>query len=285
MGGSQRLRVSDTARLLRIQCELSELPPFTSEWKEHVLKGLVSLVPAQLAFFAEMADFRENAVPKTLGVAAIGWLDEEARLDFHRWITRRDMTKTHPVLDAITRIRKRAYTHRRIELVDDRDWYRSEIVNTMFRVSRVDDNISAVYRIDQHGTMVGYGIYRAASDPPFTKRDRVIAHLLLTGIAPRYIREQARLQEVNSLSPRLRQVLNGLISGEGEKQIAFKLGLSRHTVHEYIGELYRRFDISSRAELMLKVLQPYRPNASGEQPAETGATPRRGMPNGADNPR
>jgi DNA-binding NarL/FixJ family response regulator len=40
------------------------------------------------------------------------------------------------------------------------------------------------------------------------------------------------------------------LRGESEKQIAQKLGLSRHTVHEYVGNIYRHFGVCSRAELM-----------------------------------
>ena len=54
------------------------------------------------------------------------------------------------------------------------------------------------------------------------------------------------------LSPRLRQTLQCLLSGDSEKQIAAKLEVSRHTVHVYVKGLYRRFGASSRAELLSK---------------------------------
>ena len=37
-----------------------------------------------------------------------------------------------------------------------------------------------------------------------------------------------------------------------EKQIARKMDLSCHTVHDYVKALHKRFDVSSRAELMAK---------------------------------
>jgi DNA-binding CsgD family transcriptional regulator len=51
------------------------------------------------------------------------------------------------------------------------------------------------------------------------------------------------------LPRRLQQVLERLIAGDSTKQIAAHLGLSVHTVNEYIETLYRRFGARSRGEL------------------------------------
>ena len=57
------------------------------------------------------------------------------------------------------------------------------------------------------------------------------------------------------LPPRLRRTLERLLAGESDKEIAQKLGISRHTVHEYAGDLYRRFGVSGRGELMAMLLR------------------------------
>lgn len=54
------------------------------------------------------------------------------------------------------------------------------------------------------------------------------------------------------LGPRLRQTLDRLLAGDAEKQIAHRLGLSRHTIHDYVKMIYRRFGVSSRAELLAR---------------------------------
>ena len=43
------------------------------------------------------------------------------------------------------------------------------------------------------------------------------------------------------------------LHGDSEKQIAAKLEVSRHTVHDYAKRLYRYFDAASRGELLAKV--------------------------------
>ena len=57
------------------------------------------------------------------------------------------------------------------------------------------------------------------------------------------------------LSPRMRQTLERLLAGDSEKQIAARLGLSRHTVHVYVKSLYQRFDVNSRGELFAKFVR------------------------------
>jgi DNA-binding CsgD family transcriptional regulator len=57
------------------------------------------------------------------------------------------------------------------------------------------------------------------------------------------------------LSPRMRQTLERLLAGDSEKEIAARLGLSRHTVHVYVKTLYRRFDVCSRGELLARFVR------------------------------
>ena len=54
------------------------------------------------------------------------------------------------------------------------------------------------------------------------------------------------------LTPRLRQTLSCLLGGDSEKQIALKLHLSPHTIHSYVKDLHRRFNVASRGELLAK---------------------------------
>jgi len=60
---------------------------------------------------------------------------------------------------------------------------------------------------------------------------------------------------VDELSPRQEQTLRHLLNGDSEKQVARKLQLSQHTVHVYVKALYRRFGVSTRAELLAKQLK------------------------------
>ncbi len=53
-----------------------------------------------------------------------------------------------------------------------------------------------------------------------------------------------------TLPRRLEQVLLGFISGASEKEIARKLDVSVHTIHDYAKELHKRLGVTSRGELL-----------------------------------
>jgi DNA-binding NarL/FixJ family response regulator len=63
------------------------------------------------------------------------------------------------------------------------------------------------------------------------------------------------LLKVEQLSRRMEQTLRSLLGGASEKQVAAKLGLSQHTVHVYVKALYKRYGVSTRAELLAKWVQ------------------------------
>src|SRR5262249_37634017 len=52
-----------------------------------------------------------------------------------------------------------------------------------------------------------------------------------------------------ALPPRPRQVLRCLLEGDGDKQIARRLGISAFTVNQYAKVLFRHFGVQGRAEL------------------------------------
>ena len=80
------------------------------------------------------------------------------------------------------------------------------------------------------------------------------------------------------LSPRLAQVLDYLLAGDSEKQVARRMKLSHHTVHGHVKILYRRYGVSSRAELLARHLRrdppavPGRDRPASDRPASDQPT-------------
>jgi DNA-binding CsgD family transcriptional regulator len=57
------------------------------------------------------------------------------------------------------------------------------------------------------------------------------------------------------LSPAQRRVFEGLLSGLAEKEIASKLSLSRHTIHNHVRKIYLIAGVNSRPELLAKFVR------------------------------
>ena len=56
----------------------------------------------------------------------------------------------------------------------------------------------------------------------------------------------------SALTSREREVLQGVAAGLSEKKLAGKLSVSPHTVHTHIKKIYRKLQVGSRAEAVLK---------------------------------
>jgi pSer/pThr/pTyr-binding forkhead associated (FHA) protein len=59
---------------------------------------------------------------------------------------------------------------------------------------------------------------------------------------------------VNSLTKAQHRVLDVVLTGKSEKQIAQRLSLSLHTIHAHIKRIYIAFDVHSRAELLARCM-------------------------------
>ena len=56
--------------------------------------------------------------------------------------------------------------------------------------------------------------------------------------------------DADALTDRERDVLNCLVDGLGEKQVAARLGVAPGTVHTHVKSIYRKLQVSSRGELL-----------------------------------
>jgi DNA-binding CsgD family transcriptional regulator len=144
-----------------------------------------------------------------------------------RWVT--DGT-TGPVL------------HTRDDLVS-REWQRSEYVNEHLRPVRLQRFIATARVLGPH-QCEGIAFWRQAGDGPFTDEDCDVLRLIQLESPPLF-----RPRSI-SLAPREQQTLALLVTGASDKEIAAQLGLSTHTVREYVGAIFRAFGVQSRGQLV-----------------------------------
>ena len=58
------------------------------------------------------------------------------------------------------------------------------------------------------------------------------------------------LRPLPTLTPAQRRVFDGFVEGLSEKEIAYRLSISQHTVHSHAKAIYRLLAVSSRGELL-----------------------------------
>lgn len=125
-------------------------------------------------------------------------------------------------------------------------WKEANIGPTIMSLRPLDDAASSAVVL-----------YRHYDRPEFTQRESRIAHIVLAEIP--WLHEQGwpddRGVQVPKLSRRQRLTLNLLTLGHSQKQIAAEMGISMHTVRDYIKDVYRCFNVHSQAELMSRFFQ------------------------------
>lgn len=57
------------------------------------------------------------------------------------------------------------------------------------------------------------------------------------------------------LSARERQIAVGVLEDQKESTIARRLGISTHTVHTHLERMYRKLDVSSRVQLVVRLAE------------------------------
>jgi DNA-binding CsgD family transcriptional regulator len=246
--------------ILRLAGEVGELPPDVHVRRSHVLDRLLALVGGIHAQCSEieLADSHRYglAIPdRTTQVGVIP--GRELKMMVH-YLSTNDPAPD-PCVPYLRRARGKAVTLRR-EDVMDRSWYRSAHYNEFRRTIHAGESLYNRFRAPD-GSVFRMGILRELDDRPFTQRDVRLLRLFHENLAGVYCAASPAARapgapqgapRIEDLPPRLQPVLRLMLQGDAEKQIARKLDLSPHTIHEYAKVLYRTLGVSSRGELLAR---------------------------------
>ena len=141
----------------------------------------------------------------------------------------------------------------REEFIGDRDWYASYDYLKVQQPLGADARMWG-FRAAPGASGRGGVVLREAGRSDFSARDRSLVREAHAAIAPQVGRGLAGAVEPSprGLTPRVRRVLACLLEGDGDKQVAGRLGIGVHTVNQHTKVIYRHFVVRSRPELLAR---------------------------------
>ena len=131
-------------------------------------------------------------------------------------------------------------------------WLQHPIKRQFLDTRNVGERMLGVYNL--HPQAESYLLVdRCPTSPPFNEQDCANLQALLQ-LFPRLhywlLLERGLIPPLKPLAPRYQEILQRLLHNENEQEIAEQLQLSKSTVHTYIIDLYKKFNVNSRSELM-----------------------------------
>src|SRR5215813_5183901 len=221
-----------------------------SEQSLHLVRGIERIVGAAMSSIGVYGNFGPNRKGRieentttTDGTAARVWAALHQR-----------GTSLSPSLRALANQSEaqRPVAVRRRELLQDQEWYGSEYFVDYYGPCGFDDYVKTMRPLG-NGRVATMSLNRAAGDRPFTEEDRN----LLAVFQEEWLRLRTA-QEKESDGPRIsrrqREVLDALLRGASEKEVAWELGISQQTVHTHVKSIYLAYGTRSRAELLVRCL-------------------------------
>jgi DNA-binding CsgD family transcriptional regulator len=256
MSKSAHLRVADVRAIYELVNECRELGDDPTAWRRHFASRLGAWTGSAVVSVFEL----ENGGRGWRGIADWGW--EESGLDraaFDRMVRTAGTRglEINPVaglyLAAAAADDGVALT--RADLLGDAAFYRSEFFQEYHRPIGADALMNCIRSIpgDSAGAS-GLFLTRPLRVADFGRRHRSLvreAHAQVTRLIGGPL---ARFGEptASDLPPRVQQVLRCVLEGDGDKQVARRLGISSHTVNQYVKAIFSHFGVRSRPELLAR---------------------------------
>lgn len=259
----------DMRAMLQLTGELADLHDSAVELRcAHLLAGINRMVAPCASVIALLSRQAHGSGQAWEAVRAIaqGW-SEDQRDAVRTYFTDRLYCESPFECPAFLQASTADRVYRRIEIVDDEQWYAHPHVNGFRRISNVDDAMVCVSRQSRKQTLV-IGLNRPWGACGFDPHDRNLVEVLneslgwfYRGVAqelgvasqsPSVWLTGERDPRPNGLSPRQRETLDHLLRGLPDKQIAAEMDLSVSTVRQYVRGIFRELSVKSRSELLAR---------------------------------
>lgn len=242
------MQTTDVQAMLRIVGGAAELWYEPSLQRQFTLDSLCRLLHAKVGISFTMGDALLGGMTPCSQFAQVG-LDEMGVMLFEEYL--RSGKPRDPVIDVLSAAEGRVITFTREQAVAEADWQASDFFRRIHKPLGLGPALYVKIVAPSIGRVTVVMLIREKGDAAFTARDTYLADLCLSEMAWPFTAEMSYVDpKVEQLQPRLKKVMVHLLEGDSEKQVAYKLKLSPHTVHEYVKNLYSELGVSSRGELL-----------------------------------
>jgi DNA-binding CsgD family transcriptional regulator len=216
--------------------------------KRILLEGIAELIDSDIWMWSTAVISQEvTGDAMTTCMIDGGWKDEAEQVGVYQALTNPLVFPAQvPMVEAVRNNRYATFMRHDL-LPDDPE---NEAVMTWGKTG-FDSLLIAIYPLGGKEIYSSVGFHRRKGKPSFSQRDRAIVHLILGQVdwLHRHGTGTPEKGKVVQLPPRERQVLVLLLTGDAPREIAEKLGISEHTVGDYMKNLYKHFEVNSRGEL------------------------------------
>src|SRR4051812_13519346 len=243
---SAALTAPDVRAVYELAAECRDLGDDPAAWWRHFGERLAGLAGADFAGCGQVARLWSGRA-ETRGIGEWGW---DNGFDQEPWGRSVETFDANPGHSKPYRLYFRRLADddgvclARTDLLPDRDWARAWLFREVSEPMGTDHYLWCYRALPraagEHGVVV---LCRAAGRPDFTARDKAVVRAAHELVAPLVGGPLAGFGDPSpgDLPPRARQVLRCLLEGEGDKQAAARLGVTRHTVNQYAKVIFRHF--------------------------------------------
>lgn len=259
MSKSSRPSLDEVRAVFRLLGDLRDLRGAPAPvWQRVMVEHLIPLIGARQGSCVRLARFGPDAVPVFRSATHAGWIHVSAAA-YWEGMLRSGRTAADPLLIAATRLQGEAGAVLRPELMSDEAYYAHPIACEIRSLAGIDAHASGWCRLGPGGEAMVLRFQHDANQRPAGPRQRNVLRLFLQEFHTLWHGGKMPADDaprpVPRLSPRERQVLELLLAGETVKETGARLKLSYRTVEGHVKALHRKFNVSSRGELLARCLK------------------------------
>jgi DNA-binding CsgD family transcriptional regulator len=239
-----------------------------SAWQAHLMQRACALAGTRVGLYFEMADHADKFANRVLSANDIGWESASERRTVVEALSQRPL-RYSPLWAAFAdrlpahRNTFTGLTARQGRVIVAADWWSSEMYDRHVRPTRLGEALLSAVWVPRLQSWNAWSLVTDRGDAAPSPRNERLVRLLHHQLAPFIGTELATWRDRNAsdLSDTRRRVLQALLDGHSEPDIARQAYRSRSAVHEHVSAIYRHFGVGSRGELAAYFLRR-RPTAA-----------------------